>query len=244
MSRAVVTSGGKAPPALPSAPDGLFEPDDLAEPDDLVGPDGLAGPGAPAPAGRATGPASRWSPGRGTTVSLGALCLLAWAASIAVGMWVDCGPVLHRVGLAGHILALAVAFGAILVVDWVGFLWLLGKREIRDTGRLEAAAQPLIWGGLAALLATGAMIKPDLSNPLTQVKMACVLVLMLNGVALAPAMRRLHGLPADTRFTAMAARLRARLLVALTISQACWWTCILVGLLNSTLRRWGGSGGS
>ena len=215
MSHTVVTSDGGASPAMPYAPGGM------------------AGAGGAAPVGRA--------PGRRTTLVLGVLCLLAWAASVTVGTWVDFGPVLHRIGLSGHILAMAVSFGAILVVDWVGFLWLLGKREIRDTGRLEAAAQPLIWGGLAVLLATGAMIKPDLSNPLTQIKMVCVLALMLNGVALAPVMRRLHDLPADTRFTAVAARLRARLLVALCISQACWWTCILVGLLNSTLRRWGGS---
>ena len=214
MSHTVVTSGDGAP-AMPYAPD-------------LT-----AGPEVAAPAGRASG--------RRTTLGWGVLCLLAWAASVTAGTWVDFGPILHRIGLAGHILAMAVSFGAILVVDWVGFLWLLGKREIRDTGRLESAAQPLIWGGLAALLATGAMIKPDLSNPLTQVKMACVLVLMLNGVALAPAMRRLHDLPADTRFAAVAARLRGRLLAALGVSQACWWTCILVGLLNSTLRRWGGA---
>jgi hypothetical protein len=41
-------------------------------------------------------------------------------------------------------------------------------------------------------------------------------------------------------FTAVPAALRRRLLVALCISQGCWWTCVLVGLLNSTLRRWTG----
>ncbi|MBT2596596.1 hypothetical protein J7I92_15350 [Arthrobacter sp. ISL-72] len=155
-------------------------------------------------------------------------------------MSVDYGVDMHRVGLACHILALVLSFGAILVVDWVGFLWLLGKRDLHDTRRLETAAQPLIWGGLAVLLISGALIKPDVSNPLTQIKLLCVLLLMLNGIALAPTMKRLHALPAGTHFTAVAKSLRRRLLIALCISQGCWWTSILVGLLNSTLRRWAG----
>ena len=110
-----------------------------------------------------------------------------------------------------HVIALVLSFGAILIVDWVGLLWLLGKRDLHDTRRLEAAAQPLIWGGLAVLLVSGALIKPDITSPVTQVKLLCVLVLMLNGVSLVPVMRRLHALPAGTHFRAVARRLRARL---------------------------------
>lgn len=179
-------------------------------------------------------------PGRRKAVILGGVCTAAWVASVSAGALVDCGPDLHRVGLACHIIALVLSFGAILVVDWVGFLWLVGRRDIHDTRRLEAAAQPLIWGGLAVLLVSGALIKPDISSPVTQVKLLCVLVLMLNGIALAPAMRRIHELPVGTHFKSVALRLRARLLVALCISQGCWWTAVLVGLLNSTLRRWAG----
>ncbi|WAH95993.1 hypothetical protein [Arthrobacter sp. MMS18-M83] len=179
-------------------------------------------------------------PGRRKALVLSGVCTVAWAASVSAGALVDCGPDLHRAGLACHIIALVLSFGAILVVDWVGFLWLMGKRDIHDTRRLETAAQPLIWGGLAVLLVSGALIKPDITSPVTQVKLLCVLVLMLNGIALAPAMRRLHALPVGTHFKSVALRLRARLLVALCISQGCWWTAVLVGLLNSTLRRWAG----
>lgn len=179
-------------------------------------------------------------PGRRKAGVLGGVCTAAWAASVSAGALVDCGPDLHRIGLSCHIIALVPSFGAILIVDWVGFLWLLGKRDIHDTRRLEAAAQPLIWGGLAVLLVSGALIKPDVTSPVTQIKLLCVLVLMLNGIALAPAMRRIHALPVGTHFKSVAPRLRARLLVALCISQGCWWTAVLVGLLNSTLRRWAG----
>ena len=174
-------------------------------------------------------------------VLLGMLCTAGWLASLLVGHYVDSGPELHRIGLAVHILALVLSFGTILVVDWLGLLWLLGKVEMHASGKLEAAAKPLIWGGLSLLLVSGALIHPDLTSAVTVVKLACVLVLMLNGLTIAPAMHRLLALPAQTRFSELARRLRLRLLVALTVSQACWWTAVLIGLINSTLRRWAGA---
>lgn len=179
--------------------------------------------------------------GRARALGLGLLCTSAWLAAATVGYATDFGPELHRIGLAVHVLALVLSFGAILVVDWLGFLWLLGKRELHESGRLESAAKPLIWGGLSLLLVSGALIHPDLGNPVTVVKLVCVLVLMLNGLAIGPAMRQLLALPPRTRFGDVARRLRTRLLVALTISQACWWTAVMIGLVNSTLRRWAGT---
>ena len=173
-------------------------------------------------------------------VMLGALCTAGWTASLLVGHFVDCGPELHRIGLAVHILALVLSFGTILVVDWLGLLWLLGKVKMHESGKLEAAAKPLIWGGLALLLVSGALIDPDLTTPVTLIKLACVLVLMLNGLSIAPAMHQLLALPTGTRFGELGRRLRLRLMVALSISQACWWTAVLIGLINSTLRRWAG----
>lgn len=174
-------------------------------------------------------------------VMLGILCTAGWLASLLVGHYVDCGPEFHRIGLAVHILALVVSFGTILVVDWLGLLWLLGKVEMHASGKLEAAAKPLIWGGLSLLLVSGALIDPDLSSPVTVVKLISVLVLMLNGLTIAPAMHRLLALPPRTRFGELARRLRLRLMVALTVSQACWWTAVLIGLVSSTLRRWNGA---
>lgn len=169
---------------------------------------------------------------------LGIFCTAGWLVSVLVGHYVDCGPELHRIGLAVHILALVLSFGTILGVDWLGFLWLLGKVEMHASGKLEAAAKPLIWGGLALLLISGALIDPDLTSPVTLVKLASVLILMLNGLSIAPAMHRLLALPPRTSFTELTHTLRLRLMIALTVSQTCWWTAVLIGLINSTLRRW------
>lgn len=174
-------------------------------------------------------------------VLLGVLCTAGWLASVLVGHFVDCGPELHRIGLAVHILALVLSFGTILVVDWLGLLWLMGKVHMHESPKLEAAAKPLIWGGLALLLVSGALIQPDLTNPVTAVKLGSVLILMLNGLSIAPMMHKLFALPPETRFGELAHRLRLRLLIALSISQACWWTAALIGLVNSTLRRWAGA---
>lgn len=176
----------------------------------------------------------------GRLVLLGVLCTAGWLASVLIGHHVDCGPELHRIGLAVHILALVLSFGTILVVDWLGLLWLRGRVHMHESGKLEAAAKPLIWGGLALLLASGALIDPDLTSPVTAVKLVAVLILILNGLSIAPAMHELMALPPETRFGELGRKLRLRLMIALSVSQACWWTAVLIGLINSTLRRWSG----
>ncbi len=208
-------------------------------------------PGLPPGTGEAGTPEGKEHPGPSISgpagkptlklVLLGLGCSAAWLASVLIGGYLDPGPAIHRIALAAHILALVLSFGAILVLDWVGLLWLLGRRDVHDTHRLDSAAQPLIWGGLAILLTSGALLHPELSSPPTQIKLVSILVLMLNGLVLNQTMKQLHRLPPGTMFTAMAAGLRARLLAALCISQTCWWTSVLVGLLNSTLRRWTGA---
>jgi hypothetical protein len=192
----------------------------------------LTGPAGLLPAAR-----SPW-PERVRLTALGVLCTAGWLASVLVGQNLKIGLVLHEIALAVHIMAMVVSLGAILLIDWVGLLWLLGRREIHEPGRVESAAKPLIWGGLAMLLISGAFIGPDLGDTPTVVKLVCVLVLMLNGLAIAPVMHRLLAMPESTAFTQLCRGVRARMLIALTVSQTCWWTAVIVGLLNSTLRRW------
>lgn len=160
----------------------------------------------------------------------------AWTASLAVGALVTPDPVVHKVALAFHILSLVVSFGAILILDWVGFLWLSGRRLLHETSRLESAANPLIWSGMAGLLVSGAMIHPDVTSPLTQLKLVAILTLMINGIILVPMARRLHAMPRGTRFADMGPGIRFRMLTAMSVSQASWWTAIVVGFINSSLR--------
>lgn len=185
-------------------------------------------------------PAGTGAGGRRRLAARAALGASAWAGSVAAAAVVEASPEVHGAALAAHILALVVAFGTILVVDWLGLLWLLGRATVHEPGRVGAVARPLIWGGLGLLLASGVFLRPDLSSPVTAVKLVCVLALILNGLLIETTMEEFTALPGSTRFSGLAGRLRARLLVLLSVSQASWWTCVLIGLANSTLRRWGG----
>lgn len=161
----------------------------------------------------------------------------AWGLSLAAGTTLIFDHGIHRLALSAHVLAMVLAFGSVIVVDWVGFLWLIGKRGLRDTSRLESAATPLIWIGLTGLLLTGAFIHPDITGTATQLKMCCVLGLMLNAISVVPVMRSLHTLPDGTMFKDVPAAFRTRLLLALVLSQGFWWTAIIVGFANSMSRR-------
>lgn len=125
------------------------------------------------------------------------------------------------------------AFGAIILVDWHGFLWLIGRRRLDELIRLDGAATPLIWGGLAGMLATGTFLSPHLENPMTDVKLAAVLALSLNGILLIPLMRRLARLPAEAAFTDLTPGQRVHMVSCLGISQVCWWTAIIIGFINA-----------
>ncbi|WP_253182800.1 hypothetical protein [Arthrobacter sp. SW1] len=186
----------------------------------------------PEHAGTADSPASAKATRR-LVVRLTAAAVGTWALSVLLASVLHVEGQVHTVSKVVHVLAMVLSFGAILVVDWHGFLWLLGRRKLAETVRLDGAAGPLIWAGLVLLLASGAFLNPDLGKALTVVKLIAVLVLIVNGIMLIPLMRRLVRLPADTPFGGLGAGQRFHMLACLVVSQACWWTAIVVGFLNS-----------
>lgn len=157
----------------------------------------------------------------------------AWILSVSIGAVLRVDPAVAKIALIAHTISLIAAFGAVLLVDWVGFLWLISRRKLVETSRIESAAMPIIWGGLAGLLVTGALVNPAMDNPLTIIKVSAVLVLMLNGILLIPCMRRLNAMPAGTRFGDVPFGMRVHLLICLAISQTCWWTAMIIGFINS-----------
>jgi hypothetical protein len=170
---------------------------------------------------------------RRLVVALAGAAVVAWLLSVTLSPFVNLYGYVHNIDLVVHDLCLVVAFGAIILVDWHGFLWLTSRRGLGEIIRLDGAATPLIWGGLAGLLATGAFLSPHLENPMTDVKLGAVLVLSLNGIMLIPLMRRLARLPDDTAFTDLPLGQRVHLLSCLVVSQVCWWTAIIIGFINA-----------
>ncbi|MEW1810269.1 hypothetical protein AB0284_06140 [Pseudarthrobacter phenanthrenivorans] len=170
---------------------------------------------------------------RRLVAGLSAAAFVAWLLSVLLSSTVFVDGYVHAIDLVVHDLFLVVAFGAIILVDWHGFLWLIGRRTLGEIIRLDGAATPLIWGGLAGMLATGVFLSPHLDSPMTEVKLAAVLVLSLNGIMLIPLMRRLARLPARTAFGDLSTGQRVHLMTCLVISQLCWWTAIIIGFINA-----------
>ncbi|MDQ0755367.1 hypothetical protein [Arthrobacter sp. B3I4] len=170
---------------------------------------------------------------RRLVIALSAAAAAAWLLSVATSTVVHVGGSAYYIAVVLHVLSLVVAFGAIVLVDWHGFLWLIGRRTLAEIIRLDGAATPLIWGGLAGMLATGVFLNPHLYNPMTDVKLAAVLVLSLNGIMLIPLMRRLAHLAPNSGFGVLSVGQRVHLLACLGISQACWWTAIIIGFINA-----------
>jgi hypothetical protein len=170
---------------------------------------------------------------RRMVVLLSIAAAAAWLTSVLMAVSMHVVGLIHTYALIAHLLAMAVSFGAILLVDWHGFLWLIGRRELAETIRLDGAATPLIWGGLAGLLASGTFLNPNLSSAVTDVKLAAVLVLTLNGIMLIPLMRRLAHLLPTASFRDLTPGQRFHMLSCLTISQLCWWTAIVIGFINA-----------
>ncbi|MFB7462371.1 hypothetical protein ACFCZ1_02485 [Streptomyces sp. NPDC056224] len=152
-----------------------------------------------------------------------------WAASTWVAVHLRADPTLHTVALFVHLASLVIGFGAVLAIDYYGALWLSGRKSLRDVVEATTPLHLPVWAGLAGLIASGAFLHPDLSSPLTCVKLGLVLLLALNGVQAGVLHRRLAAL--DGRPATRALLLRGAATAA--VSQAAWWGAVAIGFLNS-----------
>lgn len=162
------------------------------------------------------------------------LVALAWYATLALSTTVDLPAPAHRVLVLVHLACLVVSFGAVLMIEWHALHWAATRIPL---GRLRQADSTMVvpaWLGLGGLLLSGALLEPNLQDPITLVKMAAVLVLLLNGVALTAWTSRLDRLPADTLFRALPSRVRLGCIATSVVSQLAWWTALGIGVFNST----------
>jgi transposase-like protein len=155
--------------------------------------------------------------------------VLGWSLTILTSVAVSAPSSVRGGAVIVHVLSLVIAFGAVVVIDWHGLLWLTGTRGLRELTRLAAAAGPLIWTGLAGLLASGAFLDPDMSSPTTWTKLTLVLAVGLNGALTSTINRSLSDLPRATGLSVLPPRLRARLITATVVSQLGWWGAIIIG---------------
>lgn len=165
------------------------------------------------------------------------VCVVAaWAGSIALGAVLDPPGWLHALALFAHLASLVLGLGAVLVIDWHGLLWATKWSSLREVRQADRTLILPIWLGLSGLLASGALLHPDIGSPATMVKLVAVLVLSLNGVALTRLTADLGRLPAELPFARLPLPVRRRYLWSAIVSQLAWWTAIVIGLVNTTSR--------
>ena len=189
-------------------------------------------PALPAPADGARRAEPRL--GARTRVALHTLLVTGvWALAMGVASRVHATGFVWKAALFGHLLALAWGFGAVVVLDFYGLGCLTRRRTPVDVARLSASIDPLIWGGFFVLMATGSLLGPHLASPLTRIKMAAVLVAGINGVNARGLRDTVKALPRSASLRELPSRLMRRLAITAFISQAAWWTAILVGFWHS-----------
>ena len=157
-----------------------------------------------------------------------------WAASIWLSTLIVAPPWLHAIALFVHLASLIVGFGAVLMVEWYGLLWMTEWRSVRALRQVDLTLKLPIWAGLIGLLASVAGDERSGWRRAPLVKLGAVLVLSLNGVALTRWTMYFAGFPRKMRFKALPKRARARFIGSAVISQIAWWTAVVIGMLNST----------
>jgi hypothetical protein len=166
----------------------------------------------------------------------------AWAVAVVAAAFFPLDdPQVSRVALFIHLMSMAIGFGAVVMIDVYGLLWLFGYRTLTELVDLDTAAHTVIAVAVGGLLASGIALQPDLSAPLARFKMLLVLGLMLNGLAAQRMLQRLRStLPPTTRGGSIPWAAFQRGLAAALISQATWWGCIAIGFITSAGRHSGG----
>jgi hypothetical protein len=151
------------------------------------------------------------------------------AVGMAAGLWttthVQADPLLHEVALFVHLGCLVVGFGAVIAVDWMALLWLLGRRSLAEVLGIAGCVHVPIWIGYAGLVLSGVLLSPDLASTLTQIKLALVLVIGLNGVLATGLQRQLGGRHGGRLILVSAA--------CASLSQVAWWSVAVIGFLNT-----------
>jgi hypothetical protein len=163
----------------------------------------------------------------------------AWALAVTAAAVLP----LHHAGVATvalfvHLMSMAVGFGTVVMVDVYGLLWLFGFRTLAELMALVKVAHGVIAFGVGGLLASGIALKPDVTSPLARLKLALVLILMLNGVAAQRTLHRLkQNLPTGVRGASIPWVAFQQVLAAAAISQSTWWGAITIGFLTSASRN-------
>lgn len=157
-------------------------------------------------------------------------------ASLALGASLAPPPLLHMAALFAHLGSVIVGLGAAVVLEFTGLLWIADRRSLHDLRTNERLISMVAWAGIVGLMVSGAFLGPNLSDPMTVVKMLAVLLVGMNGVAMTRLTAELGRLPARARFASIPRRVKVWCVWSAAVSQVGWWTAVIIGMLNTASR--------
>lgn len=145
---------------------------------------------------------------------------------------------LYLIVLFLHVISFIVGFGAVIVIDTFGLVWLLKWWGV-DLSLLKKVAgitQRLIWLGWVGLVVTGAVLlyMKGVVSGLTQLKVFLVLMVGINGVFMHFIKKSLEALPEAANNVPR--NIIFRISLASFISQLGWWGATLIGFLNRQVK--------
>ena len=135
-----------------------------------------------------------------------------------------------------HLACLITGFGAVLVLDTFGLLWLLKKIPLSLVNKVAHVTQRLIWLGWFGMVASGLgliIIKGYVDN-LTVIKLFFVAMVGLNGVWLHFIKKSITNLGDNEPMPLL---IKFRMFLATTISQTGWWGAILIGFVHRHIQH-------
>lgn len=138
---------------------------------------------------------------------------------------------MENIFLFAHLAFLATAAVGILIADASAFQWLRGKKDIVPHAVL-ILAHYIVTVALVGLVATGLYLFWPLRNyllstPLFYVKMAFVVTLIINSLAI----DRLMHIATIQSFNSLTPTKKILLLISGTVSMVCWVGAAIVALL-------------
>lgn len=130
-----------------------------------------------------------------------------------------------------HIIAILVTGLAVLYSDEQGIMWMLGKKDLLETKRVEIL-HVIVSVGLSLVILTGGLmtlrgLEYYIQNPIFLIKMGFVFVLIVNGLFIG----KLASLATTRTFASLTSRERLPLLVSGAASVMGWAGALLAGLL-------------
>jgi len=157
---------------------------------------------------------------------------VSWFVVVVVATLVGSFAGIRQAALFGHLVFLAIGFGAVLAIGLYSLALLLRWVRVSRVVMLALALDPLIWVGLIGLCLTGILLNPDLGSAWTWVSLLAVLGVGINGLANRDVMIELGRLPGKAGRRAIGPELLRRAVRVSAITQAGWWITVLIGFLS------------